>query len=136
MGDATLSNGLLQIFYWRSYYDFLNNYSSYIAYIGLDTAKPLNEQTCGMSSTTMTWEQFFLDNALQTWAQYQAVRLDAEAAGYTISEGTQTQLNSSAQQLETSAQQYGFLTLYRPCWKPILAPASPPKLISPIWSCI
>ena len=108
MGDATLSNGLLQIFYWRSYYDFLNNYSSYIAYIGLDTTKPLNEQTCGMSSTTMTWEQFFLDNALQTWAQYQAVRLDAEAAGYTISEGTQTQLNSSAQQLETSAQQYGF----------------------------
>ena len=61
-----------------------------------------------MSSTTMTWEQFFLDNALQTWAQYQAVRLDADAAGYTISEGTQTQLNSSAQQLETSAQQYGF----------------------------
>lgn len=88
-----------------------------------------------MSSTTMTWEQFFLDNALQTWAQYQAVRLDAEAAGYTISEGTQTQLNSSAQQLETSAQQYGFDSV-QASWKPILAPASPPKLISPIWSCI
>ena len=39
-----------------------------------------------MSSTTMTWEQFIQDNALQTWAQYQAVRLDAEASGYTISE--------------------------------------------------
>ncbi len=108
MGDATLSNGLLQIFYWRSYYDFLNNYGSYISYMGLDTTKPLGEQVCGMSSTSMTWEQFFLDNALQTWAQYQAVRLDAEAAGYTISEGAQTQLDSSAQQLETSASQYGF----------------------------
>ena len=75
MGDATLTNGLLQIFYWRSYYDFLNNYNNYIAYIGLDTTKPLGEQTCGMSSTPMTWEQFFLDNAIQTWAQYQSCLL-------------------------------------------------------------
>lgn len=84
MGDATLSNGLLQIFYWRSYYDFLNNYSSYIAYIGLDTTKPLNEQTCGMSSTTMTWEQFFLDNSPPDLGPVPPVRLWPEAAGYTF----------------------------------------------------
>ena len=108
MGDATLTNGLLQIFYWRSYYDFLNNYNNYIAYIGLDTTKPLGEQTCGMSSTPMTWEQFFLDNAIQTWAQYQSIRNEALAAGYTTSADAQAQIDSGAELLETSAQQYGF----------------------------
>lgn len=108
MGDASLTNGLLQIFYWRSYYDFLSNYNNYAAYMGLDTTKPLGEQTCGMSSTPMTWEQFFLDNAIKTWAQYQSIRNEALAAGYTTSPDAQAQIDSGAEQLETSAQQYGF----------------------------
>lgn len=61
-----------------------------------------------MSSTPMTWEQFFLDNAIQTWAQYQSIRNEALAAGYTTSADAQAQIDSGAELLETSAQQYGF----------------------------
>lgn len=108
MEDATLTNGMLQIFYWRSFYDFLSSYSNYISYMGLDTTQPLGEQTCSMSTTPMTWEQFFLDNALKTWAQYQSVYNDAKKAGFTVSEEVQTQLDGTAEQLAVSAQQYGF----------------------------
>ena len=108
MDDATLTNGLLQILYWRSYYDFLNTYSSYLSYMGLNTTQPLSEQTCSLTGTSMTWEQYFLENALMTWAQHQALYNEAKANGYTLSEEAQTQLDTSAEQLATSAQQYGF----------------------------
>ena len=42
---AELTNGQLQIYYWTSVYDFLNENSYYLSYYGLDYSRPLDEQT-------------------------------------------------------------------------------------------
>ena len=59
LGDAELTNGVLQIYYWSEVYDFLNENYYYLSYMGMDYTKPLSEQTCAYDKT-MTWEQYVL----------------------------------------------------------------------------
>lgn len=109
-GDATLTNAVLQIYYRMEYYNFLQSYGNMATYFGLDTSKPLGQQTCGIanSETPMTWEQFFLDSALSSWARYQALVQEAQAAGFTLGEDYQKQLDEAPAGLESSAQENGF----------------------------
>lgn len=109
-GDATLTNAVLQIFYRMEYYNFLQSYGNMASYFGLDTSKPLGQQTCGIanSETPMTWEQFFLDSALNSWARYQALVQEAQAAGFTLGEDYQKQLDEAPAGLESSAKENEF----------------------------
>lgn len=109
-GDATLTNAVLQIYYRMEYYNFLQSYGNMAAYFGLDTSKPLSEQNCGIadSEEPMTWEQFFLNSALNSWARYQALVQEAQAAGFTLGADYQKQLDDAPAGLETSAQENGF----------------------------
>lgn len=105
MGDIQLTNGLLQVFYWDQVYAFLQNYGSYISYLGLDTTKPLYEQY--MPDGSITWEQFFLDSALKTWQRYQAIVLLAQAEGYPMPEDLKTHLQELPAQLDEAAKADG-----------------------------
>lgn len=111
MGDKGMTNGALNACYWITYYDFLNTYGSNAAYLGLDTTKPLNEQTYATDNGEMNWQQFFLEQALATWSRYQALALEAEANGFTLSESSQAQLDGMEEELESSAGDYGFDSL-------------------------
>jgi predicted small lipoprotein YifL len=75
-GDAKLTNGLLQMYYWMDVYNFLNSYSSSLSQYGLDINKPLDQQTC--TGTAGTWQHYFLAGALEGWAYYQALALAAD----------------------------------------------------------
>lgn len=81
MGDDTLTNGQLQMFYWTEVRNFLSSYGSYASYVGLDPTKPLDVQTCAIADTQCTWQQFFLASALNSWRNYQATAAEAESAG-------------------------------------------------------
>lgn len=111
MGDKSLTNGALNACYWITYYDFLNTYGSNATYLGLDTTLPLHEQTYATDNGEMNWQQFFLEQALATWSRYQALALEAEANGFTLSESSQAQLDSMEEELESSAADYGFDSL-------------------------
>lgn len=108
MGDDTLTNGQLQMFYWTEVRNFLSSYGSYASYVGLDPTKPLDVQTCAIADTQCTWQQFFLASALNSWRNYQATAAEAEAAGFQLDEETQTQLDTAIENLEQSAPLYGF----------------------------
>ena len=108
MGDDTLTNGQLQMFYWTEVRNFLSSYGSYASYFGLDLTKPLDVQTCSIADTQCTWQQFFLASALNSWRNYQATAAEAEAAGFQLDEETQTQLDTAIENLEQSAPLYGF----------------------------
>lgn len=108
MGDYTLTNGQLQMFYWTEVRNFLSSYGSYASYIGLDLTKPLDVQTCGIADTQCTWQQFFLASALNSWRNYQATSAEAEADKFKLDEETQTQLDTAIENLENSAPLYGF----------------------------
>ena len=82
MGEAKLTNAELQVYYWMQVYDFLSQYGGYASMFGLDIAQPMDRQLS--IEGTMTWQQYFLDSALDTWTNYQAMCHDAAANGYVL----------------------------------------------------
>lgn len=107
MGDTTLTNGQLQIYYWTGVVDFLKDNSDYIPYLGLDVTKPLNEQECYMDAYA-TWQDYFLQCALDDWHKYQSMALEAEKEGMKLPEDLQKVLDNLRTTTETSAKANGY----------------------------
>ena len=76
LGDAKLTLGQLQVYYWMYVYSFLNQYGSYVSLFGLDVSKPLDQQEC--PETEGSWQQYFLDSALATWQEYKAMEMQSK----------------------------------------------------------
>ena len=108
MGGAELTLAKLQIYYWTEVFNFLNSYGTYASYLGLDYTVDLDKQMCGMTDTEMTWQQYFLGCALDSWSCYQALSLEADAAGYKMDQETKDFLATSPEDMETMALSYGF----------------------------
>lgn len=106
IGDAKLTNAQLQVFFWSGYYDFMDQNSSYLSYLNLDTSKPLNEQK--VPDTDFTWEQYFLESALMGWQQYQSFMLMAEEENFEVSADLLAYLDGFAESAEENAQSVGY----------------------------
>lgn len=106
VGDSNLTVGQLQIYYWMSVYGFLNEYSYYLSYFGLDYTKPLDQQMC--SEIDGTWQHYFLGNALNTWHNYQALALMAEKEGTKVEESLQKEIDSLADDWAKEAEEEGY----------------------------
>ena len=106
MGDAKLTNTELQVYYWMQVYDFLNQYGSYASMFGLDYTQPMDRQ---MSiEGTMTWQQYFLNTALDAWTNYQAMRHEAEANGFVLEQEYADYLAELPNTMAESAAQMGY----------------------------
>ncbi len=106
-GDRNLTNAELQIYYWYGVENFLNYYGSYLNMTGLDTTIPLEEQIYD-SETGMTWQQYFVEQALGSWHRYAALNLLAQEEGVEMSQSSQQILETIATQIEQIATMYGF----------------------------
>lgn len=112
LGDYKLTNGQLQVFYWMQVFDMLNYYTEQygdyaVYYLGIDLSKPLNEQVYD-KETGMTWEQYFLEDALFAWHRYQALADEAKNAGYQLPGEYQTEFAGLKDSMEASAEKEGF----------------------------
>lgn len=107
LGDATLTNSQLQIFYQMEVIDFINSYSYYLSYFGLDYTKPLDEQEC-MLQDGATWQQYFIERALETWQQYQALAMEAEENDYKLESELQEYLDGLDASMAQTATEQGF----------------------------
>lgn len=103
MGEHKLTNAQLQIFYWNEVYTFLNSNSYYLSYLGLDYTKPLNEQTCFFDAN-MTWQQYFLESAIQSWQSNVVFVEEGKAAGYVLPDKERQELDKMPSELETQAK--------------------------------
>lgn len=99
-----LTNSQLQIFYRMQVLDFLNYYGSYISYMDMDYTKPLSEQTCYYDKD-LTWEQYFLNIAIETWQNYQVLALLAEEAGHELAAEWQESLDNLPSELQKQAEE-------------------------------
>ena len=106
MGESVLTNAELQVYYWMQVYDFLNQNASYAGMIGLDYTQPFDTQLS--IDGTNTWQQYFLDSALNLWKNYQAMANAANAAGYELDEEYVTYLEELPESLEQNALLSGF----------------------------
>lgn len=99
-----LTNGKLQVFYSVVVNDFMMNYYSYLSSIGLDYTQPLSQQKCYFEEDK-SWEEYFVNAALETWINYQSVSLLAEEAGYVMPDDIKEALAQIIPQLEEQAKE-------------------------------
>ena len=102
---TALTNSQLQIYYWMQVFSFLENYSYYLSYFGLDYTQPLSQQ---MMDENTTWEQYFLDMALSSWHRFQAMLIHAQAEGFQMPASVDEYLAQLPQQMEQTAATYGY----------------------------
>ena len=108
VGNKALTNRQLQIYYWMYVHQFLGSEMGYYAsYIGLDVTKPLDAQTC-YYDPTMTWQQYFLQQALSTWYSYQILAVEAETVGHKLEDDYRKELDELPNMLEESAKSQEF----------------------------
>lgn len=100
-----LTNADLQVYYWMEVQGFLSQYAAYASYFGLDYTKPLDMQA-SMEGGGMTWQHFFLQNALSNWQQIQGMDLEAEKAGLETSAEDQEYLSNLPTIMEQNAENY------------------------------
>lgn len=107
IGDSTLTNGQLQVYYWMNVSDFVNYYGSYVSYFGLDLKKPLDQQLYD-EKTGQSWQQFFLQAALDNWKREQALTLDAQKNGFVLGAEYQEYLDNLETTLKEAAEKEKF----------------------------
>lgn len=106
MGDAQLSNGQLQIYYWMQVSEFLSQYGDSADYLGLDYTADLAKQLSTDGKTT--WQQYFLESALQTWHSNQAFALLAQKDGFVLEPEDQKYLDALETELAEAARKGGY----------------------------
>ena len=82
--------------------NYITQYGSYLNYFGLDTSKDLSTQ---MYSDTLTWQDYFEQNAVESLKQNKALMAEAKAAGFTYD--TTDEYNTFKETIKTSAASAG-----------------------------
>ena len=106
VGDKELTNSMLQVYFWMNTFDSLTNNGQYLLAQGLDYSKPLDEQY--YDEFGGTWQQYFLDDAIRNWHNYQAMGLLAEKAGLELTDAMKADLENLRMNLAQSATNGGF----------------------------
>lgn len=98
----------LNYFYIDAINNYCNQYSSYLSYF-LDTSKPISEQFYD-EANNITWDEEFLDMALESAKNNYALYNAAKAAGHTLTDEEKASSEELFSQLKTAAKSYGYNT--------------------------
>lgn len=107
IGSYKIDNALLQVFCLEEFESFVSEYYDYISYIGLDLSTNLSEQTCYFDEA-LTWEQFFIEAALESWQSYALMGTLAEQHEFVMDAEWKDTLDSMAETLEEDAKNNGY----------------------------
>lgn len=106
IGDAALTNAQLRMYYRSAINSFLNTEYGYymMMYGALDYSKPLDTQLAAEGDKT--WQQFFIQYALDNWRLTQALAMEAEKNGIEMTADDQEYLKSLRATLEEMAKNH------------------------------
>ncbi len=104
MGDQVLTNGELQAYYWTSVYDFMDYYGYYLSMMGVDIAKPLDQQVYDQE-TGKTFQQMFLENGLEIWRRYATLYQMSQEAGFELNAEQKAYMDSLEERLNQLAKE-------------------------------
>ena len=102
VGNKELTNAKLQVYYWMCIYDFISENSYYLPYIGFDYTKDLATQASYFDAK-MSWQEYFLKNALDMWQWYAVLNIAAENAEFKLYVEDQEALDNLRETLEADA---------------------------------
>ena len=83
VGEKKLTNRELQAWYWAEVAQYRQSGGN-----GLDATLPLDWQACDVDDSVATWQQYFLQEALDSWHTAQALLLQGEQEGVPVAEPT------------------------------------------------
>ena len=108
-GTETLTNSELQIYYWQGINDYYNYMSYYMdpSTMGPDLSQPLDQQIYS-EEEGLTWQQYFLNAAIETWYRYAALCSMAKEEGVQLSADNQALLDTIPAQMDSLAVSYGY----------------------------
>ena len=107
LGNQTLTNGELQVYYWMTVRDFAAKNYYGLSALGLDIAKPLHNQIYD-EATGKTWQKYFMETALESWCRYAGLVQMSQDAGFVLPQEWQDYLNSYKTDMGTIAVQSGY----------------------------
>ena len=107
LGDHELNSVEMNYFFMDAVNNFYSSYGSYAAMFGLDATKPLNEQVVDEASGT-TWADDFMNTAKESAASVYAMADAAKAAGFTLPEADQQNLDTQLSTLDAYAAMSGY----------------------------
>lgn len=107
IGDHSVSNAELNYYFIDAINNFYSSYGSYASMFGLDTTLPLDEQVVD-EETGRTWADDFLDTAKENARNVYALTDAAQAAGFTLPEDKEAELDSSLSTIDMYAKMYGY----------------------------
>lgn len=109
--NVELTNDTLQLVYMSMINSFVEDYGSSLSYFGLDMEEPLGEQAYPYSDGEdglQTWEDFFLELALERWKNCVGIIALAQKNGYTLSDEQLKLIDEQIADLETIAQENNY----------------------------
>ena len=115
IGDRQLNSVELSYYYSDAVNEFYNgwyqqystNTDTYLALMGLDTSKPLDEQIFD-EEANQTWADYFLETAVNNAKNDFALFDKAEAEGFKLPDEEQTTLDNMMNNLSVYAMLYGY----------------------------
>ncbi len=110
--EITLTNAQLQVWYWMEVAAFRASGQE-----GPDFAQGLDTQLCDLDETAVTWQQYFLQRALNTWHTSQALVRMAQDVGLPTEEAYQPNLKHHVTYLTdipATRYLYGYNKSYTP----------------------
>lgn len=109
----TLTTGELQAWYWAEVARFRQETQEHAP----DFSQPLDAQPCGLDDSVDSWQQYFLNRALENWHGSTALALQAELEGLPTEEAYQPNQEKHAKYLvdiPATRYLYGYSESYRP----------------------
>lgn len=100
VGNEHLTNAQLQVFYWIHIYNYAQYYDA-------DYTKPLHKQVMD-EETGMTWQQYFIECALNSWKQYQTITTMAEKAGFELPADYKKNIAALETEARVNARENGY----------------------------
>ncbi len=105
IGDKDMTNGMLQIAYWSTFFKFLDDYSA-LPFHGMTYEKPLDEQDTNVPN--QTWQHYFLRESLEKMHQVYAMYMAFQDAGMTVPQDLQKAINAIEDLTKKDAEETGY----------------------------
>ena len=112
LGDTVLTNGQLQVYYWLE----VAAYRQEAHEVAPDFDQPLDTQPCEIDSSVNSWQQYFLQQALNTWHGAQALAVQGDEEGLPTEEAYQPNMENHEKYMTdqpSTSVLYGYNNNYR-----------------------
>ena len=106
INDVPYTPAQVQFYYRSAYQSFVNNNYSYLSFFGLDVTNSLKAQECYISEEGGTWHDYFVDDALATMLDVQALCDAAKEANFTWNDDLQAEFELQMASLEAGRVDY------------------------------